>query len=80
MTKHTLNLNINPNAVQAEGQKQRILEWLLTGCSLTPMQAYKYFGCMKLATRLSELKDEGWVIQDQWITTNTGKRVKQYWL
>lgn len=48
---------------QTETQKQMILEWLLVGLSLTPLQAIQYFGCTKASTRVSELLDDGFPIR-----------------
>lgn len=48
-------------------QKQQILEWLLLGLKLTPMQAIQYFGITKAATRVSELLDDGFPIQKRFV-------------
>lgn len=71
-------MNTNPNKKHTETQKQQILEWLLLGLSLTPWEAIKYFGCTKLATRCSEFIREGWPIKKEWVTVNSGKKVKTY--
>ncbi len=43
-----------------ETQRERILDWLLLGLPLTALTALKIGGGMKLATRISELRDDGW--------------------
>lgn len=40
-------------------QKARILAYLQEGYTLTPLEALNLFGTTKLATRVSELIDEG---------------------
>ena len=76
--------NINPNRRRSRSQKDRILIYLKGGGTLTPLQALDLFGTTKLATRISELIDEGhteiekhWV----WIPSRDGNdmiRVKRY--
>lgn len=45
---------------QTETQKAKLLEWLLLGLPITGLTALK-IGCgMKAATRLSELRKDGW--------------------
>jgi len=43
-----------------ETQKERILDWLLLGLPLTALTALKIGGGMKAASRISELRREGW--------------------
>jgi hypothetical protein len=65
-----------------KSQNQRILEALESG-PLTGLQAVRAVGTLKLASRVSELRAEGWQIADRWITVagrNGRKRVKQYFL
>jgi hypothetical protein len=77
LSKH--NINLNPVEV-TESQNQRILEFLLTGCSLTQMEALKHFGCMRLPSRIHELNCKGWHIQQKMVLTGNGKRIAQYFL
>lgn len=59
-------------------QKQQILEWLLLGLKLTPMQAIQYLGITKAATRVSELLDDGFPIQKRFVKVKNryGKQVQ----
>lgn len=77
MTKH---ININLNQRQTENQKLAILECFFFGGRLTPMEALVRFGTFKISTRVSELRDEGFPIRDQWVTLESGKKVKEYWM
>jgi hypothetical protein len=62
-------------------QNQAILDYLKTGNTLTGLDGLKLFGTMKLASRISELRDEGIDIKDELIhDLNTGKHYKKYWI
>lgn len=49
-------------------QKEMILEYMKRFGSIDPKEAYFDIGCMKLATRISELKRAGHSIVDETIT------------
>lgn len=73
--------NINDNETEAVSHRQAILEFLLTGCSLTVLEALKYFNCMALSQRVSDLNRDGWCIQVRMIKTEfSKKRIAQYYL
>lgn len=57
MKKKNININLNPK--RSRSQKERILELLQNGVVLTPIAALRMVGTTKLATRISELIDEG---------------------
>ena len=61
------NENNNPNPIRSHSQKERILAYLQDGGCLTPLDALKKVGTMKLATRISELINE-----DDWGLVNSG--------
>lgn len=54
-----------------DSQSISILNDLMTGLRLTPMDAIKRYGCTKLATRISELISEGFNIQKERVTVKT---------
>lgn len=56
---------------------RKIEEWLLQGYELTPMQALKKWGCMRLGARIYDLRKEGMNISTKLITRN-GKTFAQY--
>lgn len=61
-------------------QNIAILEYLKSGHTLTGLDALKLCGTMKLASRISELRDEGHNIQDETIhDEKTKKHYKRYW-
>lgn len=50
-------------------QRQMILEYIKAFGSIDPSEAYRDIGCMKLATRVSELKREGYNIVSETVTS-----------
>lgn len=54
-------------------QKQAIAEYLLGGGELTALDGLKYFGTMKLSTRIGELEKEGFIphVHRDWKTVET---------
>jgi hypothetical protein len=63
-------------------QSNRLLEHFKRGGTVTSLEAYQQHGITQLATRISELKDEGHIITGTWIkvTNRFGEecRVKEY--
>jgi hypothetical protein len=61
-------------------QDQMILEFLLTGCGLTPLQALQWFGCLRLASRINTLRNQGFVIHTMMVKTKSNKHIATYHL
>lgn len=57
-------------------QRQAILKRLRKGWT-TGLEALHAAGTMKLATRVSELRRDGYVVVDRWVEQG-GKRFKSY--
>ena len=59
-------------------QGQRILEYIDTHGSITPMEAYEELGITKLATRISELRRDGEQIQKRYVsgTNRFGEKIQ----
>lgn len=57
-------------------QNEQVLE-ILKNQTLTSMQAIKKLGCLRLASRINELRDMGYPIETIMIKKN-GKRYAQY--
>ena len=70
--------NLNPNLEASQTQAERILSALLAGESLTSLDALERFGCARLASRISDLKQRGYPISSKLVETASGKRVAQY--
>ena len=58
-------------------QNEAIKAALLSGRSLTPLDALEDFGCFRLAARVADLRREGMDIECQSETRN-GKRYARY--
>jgi hypothetical protein len=61
-------------------QSDLILAALKHGDRLTPLDALTRFQCMRLASRISDLKQKGEVIHTRTIKTDSGKSVAEYWM
>jgi hypothetical protein len=63
-----------------QAQSKRILRDLLRGWKITPLQALKRYGCLRLGARIHLLRKQGYPIQAKMVDVGDGKRVAQYWL
>ena len=71
-----MNINLNPQS--SASQCDMIKEWLMAGHALTSLEALNLFGCMRLASRIHDLRQRGMDIHKQRILTTSGKYVTQY--
>ena len=70
-----------PSPNNTAGHKAQLLAYLMTGARITPLEALQRFNCLSCSQRLGDLRrDNGIPIQSRFITTPTGKKVKEYWL
>ncbi len=61
-------------------QASRILEYMRAGNSITPLDALRLFGCMRLGARIYDLKQRGYVINTSIVKDkDTGKRYALYY-
>jgi Helix-turn-helix domain len=58
-------------------QADRVLDWMATGKGITPLQALKRFGCLRLGARIHQLKKDGHRIRTDLVRKN-GKTVAEY--
>ena len=70
--------NVNDNAVQSASQNNAILAYMQEGNTITTLEALNLFGCMRLASRINDLRNRGYDIRTDKVVTPTGKRVAQY--
>lgn len=49
-------------------QREKVLNYITQHGSITSYQAYLELGITQLATRISELKEQGYKFTDEWIT------------
>lgn len=73
-------MNNNDNKHQSMTQNNMIAEYLERGFSITSLEALKMFGCMRLASRICDLRERGMEINTCKIKTETGKWVTEYTL
>lgn len=59
-------------------QNSAILAHLRAGKSITGLDAMSRFGCTRLAARILDLRQAGHAITGETITTENGKRFKEY--
>lgn len=60
-----------------KSQTQKIKDYLLKGKTLTALQALKKFGCLRLASRINELRETHTIVKE-WVHLPNGKRVIKY--
>ena len=49
--------NINDNHETSESQAKKILNYLLDGNSITPLEALDRFNCMRLGARIKDIEE-----------------------
>lgn len=60
-------------------QTKQILNYLLSGKSITPIEALNLFGCFRLGARIWSIKHElGYPVKSEPFRTGTGKIVAKY--
>jgi hypothetical protein len=59
-------------------QAGKILAYLQAGNRITALEALQQFGCLRLAARIYELRNQGWQIAERMVETGGGKRVAEY--
>lgn len=71
-------MNDNLNLKESLTQNRRIAEWLRAGKAITSLEALKRFDCMRLASRICDLRKMGMDIIKRRIHTLSGKIVTEY--
>lgn len=59
-------------------QCELILNHLKSGKPLSALPALRLFGCWRLAARIAELRNDGYVIVTRMVTTKSHKRIAVY--
>ena len=73
-------MDINENQSHSKSQTEKILDYMLEGHPITPIDALDRFGSFRLGARIAEIRKKGYLVYSEFITTPSGKRVKQYHL
>ena len=61
-------------------QSNQILQHLLDGNSITPIEALKKFGCFRLGARIFELRKQGFIIDTNQVKNGEGNKFAKYTL
>lgn len=69
---------INDNAASSNSQCNQIIAWLEKGNTITQLEALQLCGCMRLASRIHNLRERGYNIKAEKITTLSNKKVCRY--
>lgn len=72
--------NDNDNIPSCASQNTQIRLWLMAGHTITSLEALNMFGCMRLASRVFDLREQGLDIGVRKKITASGKYVAEYWL
>ena len=59
-------------------QTEAILKHLKGGAEITPIDALAYYGCFRLAARISELRKDGHSIDMEYVNNGKGKKFASY--
>ena len=59
-------------------QNKQIADYLNKGKKLTPIDALNKFGCLRLAARIADLRNEGMNIVTNTIKLENNKQIAQY--
>jgi hypothetical protein len=65
---------------ETQSQNKMILAYMMRGKRITALEALNLFGCLRLASRINDLRNKGFIIQKQMIKTESDKYVMQYWI
>jgi DeoR/GlpR family transcriptional regulator of sugar metabolism len=60
-------------------QHQKIVEYIKKNGSITSFDAYTKCGITQLATRIKELKEQGYAIRSEWVV-KPNTHYKKYWI
>lgn len=76
-------MNTNDEYIKEDSnatQCAKILAHLKKGLTITSLEALRFFGCMRLASRIHDLRERGENIVVDRVKTANGKTVAQYHL
>lgn len=63
----------------SKSQEDMILDYLKAGKSITPLEALRLFGCLRLGARCFEIKQKGYNVKSEIIRNpETGKHYASY--
>lgn len=72
--------NDNLKEKESRTQCEMIAAWLNEGYSITSLEALNMFGCLRLSSRIWDLKERGMNIQKKTVVLPNKKRVCEYFI
>ena len=72
--------NVNLNEKESRTQCNMIADYLQKGYSITSLEALRLFGCLRLSSRIWDLRERGMNIQKKMIVLPNKKRVCEYFI
>lgn len=63
-----------------KSQNEKILKDLLKGKKINPMIALSKYGCFRLASRINNLRSDGYEIVTRMVANPVGKRFAEYYI
>lgn len=75
-------MNVNDNTQSSESQEKQIFSYMMDGNRITSLEVLQLFGCMRLASRISDIRRNHPEvnIKVERIETATKKKVAQYYV
>lgn len=75
-------MNVNDNTQSSESQEKQIFSYMMDGNRITSLEVLQLFGCMRLASRISDIRRNHPEvnIKVERIETATQKKVAQYYV
>jgi len=64
----------------SQTQCEKIRAHLEAGESITPIEALNFYQCLRLASRICDLRHDGLPVQERRKKLNNGKQVSEYYL
>ncbi|HEY3390610.1 MAG TPA: helix-turn-helix domain-containing protein [Prolixibacteraceae bacterium] len=77
---HATSLSEFDKDNNSHSQSEQIKSFLLSGESLTALDALRMFQCWSLTQRVFDLRMKGLPIITEMVTTGSGKRIAKYYL
>jgi hypothetical protein len=65
---------------KTKANRYRVLDYLKKHATISPMRALVEFGETRLAARVEELRNEGWLIETRMRTAESGRSYAEYLL
>ena len=63
-----------------QSQRELLLAHLKSGRSITPLEALMKYGIFRLAARIWDLRNQGYLIDQEIVVDQNNKKYSRYWL